>query len=184
MNTNNTTQTNTTQPKAHVQQPRVWSDAEYTLRCEQQKEKVIDGYYLETSFGGDYKHPLLEGSNLHPVNLDEFINQITAYAQETPARVRYSNYTAEASHGHYCLPYYKTEAAQALILADYYAAVKIKYETEISEHNSQQLNLLKEQLRNQAIKKIEAIEQKKVETALQAADHEAEKYFAELMSKA
>lgn len=158
----------------HVQMAMQHSQATLEQRQQEARIKTKEGYYQSYSQGGgSWHYPCAE--------LKTFQNfeQALQVAQEMSkiGRDLYPHDTPTQTGWHYSASFWRSPEEVEAILEASDAQVAADYQTEITEHNQQQIDLLTSQLYQQAKAKEEKVIADKEAKALAAAKAEAEKFI-------
>lgn len=163
-----------TTTKQHVQMAMKHDQATLEQRQQEARIKVKEGYYKSYGQGG--------GSWIYPcAELKSFQNfeQALQVAQEMSkiGRDLYPHDTPTQTGWNYSASFWRSPEEIEAILQASDAQVAADYQTEIAEHNQQQIELLTTQLYEQQKAKEQKIQDDKDAKALAAAKAEAEKFI-------
>lgn len=162
----------TTTNTQHVQLPKVMNQDELVQRQQDAKTKVLDGYYRESRFGGQWIYPAAD----EPVSFNN-VDQFLAYVGEMAVKciALYPHVQPVITGSLFQLCYYKPQDQIDALVAIAETEAEQAYRDEIESFNQQQVNLLAQQLVDNELNKeskkeearIEAIKAKALITAQQ-----------------
>lgn len=164
---------NATTQKQHVQMAKQFNQAELEQRQQQARTKVMEGYYQPSDYGsGRWIYPAQEVHTF--TGFEPAIQFVAEMASKGRKLYEYDSPVCQGNF--FSVSFYKSDEELEQLFKASDAQVEAEYQTEINQHNAEQVRVLQEQLVSAEIAKEQKKEEQRVaairEKALKTAqDH-------------
>lgn len=133
----------TTQVKQHVQMAKQFNQAELEQRQQEARTKIMEGYYQPSDYGsGRWIYPAQE---VHTFTGFEPVVQFVA-EMASKGRKLYEHDSPLCQGNFFSVSFYKSDEEIEQLFKDSAAQVAAEYQTEINQHNADQVRILQDQL--------------------------------------